>query len=282
MKTLLQRKPLFIMLWALLFLGAAPLWRMAIRIQPPGALPERWQLPERIGGWTGQTLYYSNDPDVRRPFTEDQLAEAGLCPVSGAEVDTISPAERRLLPDDIVIERKRYRNEAGQERTVILLVTGESREGIHRPEWCLAAQGLRAGDRRIVEATDRNGQPFRVAVHPMIPQRAPDGYVPDQYFIYWFEGRSSRTPYNGERVLRMGWERLRDGRVPRWAYLSMQVPVPEPPESPDLDRHLAEAAAWLANGMEQSSGKPAQNSKSSSPQSSSSASSMDVASGAPS
>ena len=248
MKKAFQRKKVFVLLWALLLLGAIPLWRLAIEIKPAETVPGHWRLPDSIGSWQGQTLYYSSDPDVRRPFTEEELAEAGLCPVSGAETATISPAERRLLPDDVEIERKRYRNETGDERTVILLVSGESREGIHRPEWCLAAQGLRAGDRRILQVADRNGQTFRVAVHPMMPQHVPDGYVSEQYFIYWFEGKNRRTPYSGERILRMGWERLRDGRVPRWAYVSLQLQAPAGVS--DIDQHLAEAAGWLADGMD--------------------------------
>lgn len=232
----------------LLLFGAIPLWRFAVRVQPADPLPDRWSLPDTIGAWQGETIYYSTDPEVLRPFVDKDIEEPGICPISGMPLDTISPAERRLLPADIEIQRKRYRHEDGGERTVILLISGASREGIHRPEWCLAAQGFRAGDRRILHTDNPGADNFSFGVYPVLSPRAPEESAPSRFFLYWFEGPNRKTPHNAERILRMGWDRLRHGRIQRWAYLSIQTTLPRS-ATLDPDTALADTAQWLANGM---------------------------------
>ncbi len=234
-------------LWFVLLAAAVPLLHRAARVKPADPLPAYWRLPERIGDWQGERLYYSTDPEVTRAFREADIIEAGICPVSGAPLDTVSAAERRLLPADVEIERRLYRDEGGDVyRHVIMLVTGASREGIHRPEWCLVAQGVRIGTLRYVAAKDANGERFDVAVYPMYPRQAPDTVRPNQFFVYWFEGPDAHTPYNWARILRMGLDRLWYGKVQRWAYFSIQLNLPRGAD--DADAHIAESVEWLLRG----------------------------------
>ncbi len=249
MKMTSYRKYIPVLLWFVLLLAAVPMLRTATRVQPADPLPERWRLPDAIGAWQGETIYYSTDPEVLQPFVDKDIEEPGICPISGMPLDTISPAERRLLPDDVEIQRKRYRHEDGGERTVILLISGASREGIHRPEWCLAAQGFRAGDRRILKTPGADDcEEFNFGVYPILRKAAAAKSEPLGYFLYWFEGPNRKTPHNGERILRMGWDRLRHGRIQRWAYLSIQTTLPRS-VAHDSDTALADTAQWLANGM---------------------------------
>lgn len=232
-----------ITVWILLLAAAVPLLHTAGRIKPAGPLPERWRLPDSIGGWQGERLYYSTDPEVTRAFREEDILQPGVCPVSGAPLDTVSVAERRLLPSDVEIDRRLYRGPGGVFRHAILLITGESREGIHRPEWCLTAQGVRIGDRFHLTAEDEDGKPFGVAVYPVLPRNAPAGYRTDRFFVYWFEGPDAKTAYNLVRILRMGWDRIRRGQVQRWAYYSIQMNIP--PGSEDASAAILEAVEWL-------------------------------------
>jgi len=159
----------------------------------------------------------------------------------------VSAAEQRLLPADVMIDRLEYRQEDSEVfRHVIMLVTGASREGIHRPEWCLTAQGVRIGSLRYLAATDAGGRPFEVAVYPIFPRHSPDGARPNQFFVYWFEGPDAQTPYNWNRILRMGWDRLWQGKVQRWAYFSIQLNLPA--GMADADAYIADTVAWFLKG----------------------------------
>lgn len=222
-----------VVVWFALLVLALPLLHLSATVRPAAPLPEAWQLPDVLGdGWQGERLYYSTNPDVTRAFREEDILVDGICPVSGAELDTVSYVERRLLPSDVDIDRRLYHGPEGLYRHVILLITGESREGIHRPEWCLNAQGVGTGERFLVAVRDEADQTFYVAAYPMIPPQAPEGYQPNRYFVYWFEGPTTKTPHNFTRILRMGWDRLRSGRVQRWAYFSIQLNVTRTAQDP--------------------------------------------------
>jgi len=238
-----MRHSLPVATWILLLAAAIPLLHSAGRVLPAGPLPERWSLPDSIGEWQGERLYYSTHPDVTQPFRQKDIPQAGVCPVSGAPLDTVSVAERRLLPSDVEIDRRLYNGPDGLFRHVIMLITGASREGIHRPEWCLTAQGVRIGARFHLVARDESGTPFGIAVYPMLPRNAPADYKTDRFFVYWFEGPESKTSYNLIRILRMGWDRFRHGRVQRWAYFSIQMNIP--PGSGDVSPSIIEAVEWL-------------------------------------
>jgi hypothetical protein len=216
---------------------------LAMRVKPADPLPPDWKLPVRIGDWQGEKLYYSTDPEVMRAFRERDIIDPGVCPVSGSPLDTISVAEKRLLPDDVEIDRRLYVNAEGRERLVIRLVNGESREGIHRPEWCLVAQGVRIGDLQFLNAKDQEGNDFKVAVYPILSRQSTR---PDRFFVYWFEGPDVHTPYNWVRILRMGLDRLRFGKVQRWAYFSVQAEIP--PAVANTDAYIAETVQWLLAG----------------------------------
>lgn len=241
---MITKKQLPILLWFILLVVSIPLLRFAMHVRESAPLPERWQLPYSIGEWQGETLYYSTNPEVTTSFTSKDIVEAGICPVSAAPLDTISPLERRLLPRDVTILRKLYRGPDNRERLVIGLITGESREGIHRPEWCLAAQGFRVGRREVINVEPQAHAPFKAGVYPLVPANVSDGFTPSRYFIYWFESPDGyKTPYNGIRILRSGYARLLQGSAQRWAYFSIQLNVP--PGTENIDAYLAETIKWL-------------------------------------
>ncbi len=230
-------------LWFGLLVLAVPLLRYSIDVKPAAPLPEHWRLPKTLGDWEGDRIYYSTDPDVKRAFTEQDIPVPGVCPDSGALLTTISPDERRLLPSDVTIDRRIYKGPTGSWRHVVLLITGESREGIHRPEWCLAAQDIHVGDRYFLQVEDPDGGRFAVGVYPLLARDAPEGAQPIHYFVYWFEGPGVKTAYAFHRILRMGLDRLRTGRAQRWAYFSIQMNVPRSVENPN--HHITDAVRWL-------------------------------------
>lgn len=244
-----RKSNIFRISWfAILFL-ALPILHVAMRVKPADPLPNDWILPETYDGWVGERLYYSTDPEVTRAFRESDLIEAGVCPQSGAPLDDVSVAERRLLPADVEIERRLYHRSNGDYRHVIMLVTGASREGIHRPEWCLSAQGVRIGSLRFVDVDIPGGKRITVATYPMYGKHASDATQAqaNQFFVYWFEGQHGHlTAYNWKRILKMGWDRLWNGKVQRWAYFSIQMNRPR--GVMNADAAIADAVNWFLRG----------------------------------
>ncbi len=243
-----MKKRLVLTFWFVLLVLALPLLHFAGRVREAGPLPERWLLPETIGVWEGDTIYYSLDAEVTRAFRSDDLLEPGICPVSGAGLDTVSPRERAFLPRDVDIDRRLYQGPSGLHRQVILLITGESREGIHRPDWCLVAQNVPIGPLFFLRVPDGEGA-FDVGVYPIYAYGSTDRNRPVQYFVYWFEGGGARTPYHWSRILRAGLGRLWTGRAQRWAYFSIQMNVPRGMSDPHA--FITEAVQWLLDGQRQ-------------------------------
>jgi hypothetical protein len=237
-------------LWFLVLLLALPFLHYAARVRDAEPLPSTWQLPSSLGDWQGENLYYSQDPEVLRVFRDADIVEAGVCPVSGAGLASVSPRERALLPRDVEIDRRLYHGPYGLQRHVIMLVTGESREGIHRPDWCLVAQSVPIGTLSFFKVPLQDGTSFDVGVYPILERGAPPDSRPIQYFVYWFEGGGKRTPYHWSRILRAGWDRLRSGRAQRWAYFSIQMSVPPGPV--ETQAFVADAVQWFV----QRGGKP--------------------------
>jgi len=222
---------------------AMPLLHFATRVREAEPVPKAWSLPGSIGTWQGESLYYSLDPAVPQVFRDEDLLVPGVCPVSGGGLATVSPRERAMLPRDVEIDRRLYHGPGGLQRHMIILITGASREGIHRPDWCLVAQNVPIGNLFFVSVSPAVGEPFDVGVYPILARGAPPESRPVQYFVYWFEGGGVRTPYHWSRILRAGWDRLWSGQAQRWAYFSIQMTVPPGLQEPAP--HIREAVKWF-------------------------------------
>ena len=70
-------------------------------------------LPEKIGNWKGQSIYYCQKDQCARAFTASELNGARICPRCEGALDLISLGERTILPLDTVIARRLYQNARG-------------------------------------------------------------------------------------------------------------------------------------------------------------------------
>jgi len=181
--------------------------------------PIEMEFPEQVGSWKGERIYYSTDPSVTRIIRQGELGDAHVCPDTGAELASASPAERFGLPADTEIIKAAYKHPTGNELHVSIVRSGETRGSIHRPQWCVTAQGFSiistsfpswrsSGDRRVallrIENEHRRQQ---------------------SYFCYWFIGHNHSTPYHTSRVIHMALDRLLRGHSTRWAYVSISAPA---------------------------------------------------------
>jgi len=150
----------------------------------------------------------------------------------------ISTVERELLPEDTGYARRNYVSLDDRSRQVFISVvlSGQDRTSIHRPELCLVGQGWSiVGQTKgsfgegsgLFPATWLN---LRREVVGLGGQRRE---VP-ALFAYWFVGRDRVVATTGERLWHTALNRLRL-KPDRWAYVVVQSVV-LPGETQDATR----------------------------------------------
>ena len=138
------------------------------------------------------------------------------CPQCQGEVYPVSRAELDILPSDTQSYKVTYTFSNYDVFTVALVIAGENRMSIHRPELCLPAQGFVLSER----------QPYAVAdALPMATfSLRRKGQSRTSGFAYVFLNSKGATISNLQRVLSDSWERSAYNRIPRWAMLTITSP----------------------------------------------------------
>jgi exosortase len=221
-----------------IFVAALPYARKMLTISTLTTAPIDMHLPERVGDWTGERIFYSSDASVTRSFRQSELADPHTCPETGAALTSASLAERVGLPGDTEIIKAVYGRPGTDDIFVSLVRSGETRGSIHKPQWCIAAQGFSVLSTSF--PTLRKEGDKRVALLRISPgeQRR------QSFFCYWFIGQNHSTPYHTSRVLRMAVDRLIKGHATRWAYISITAPASE-----TMEKRLPEFVQELENAL---------------------------------
>ena len=147
----------------------------------------------------------------------------------------ISEEEEKWLPADTGYLKMGYfpkdalsREDAFQRGLfATLILSGNDRRSLHRPEVCLDGQGWEIWKREVVKV-DIGGRPLEVMdfhLRKMQPQR--DGTlveVRSQYF-YWWVGKNSSTASDFERILISVLDNMFRNTNNRWGYPSVMVNV---------------------------------------------------------
>jgi EpsI family protein len=152
---------------------------------------------------------------------------------------TVSERELQTLGSQTDFSRKVYKNFAGDEVFVSVVLSGEDMNvSIHRPERCLPAQGLSIVKSDTFSVPVRDGS-ARVPVTRLLTSRPlsrpaglPDSVkFPDRLYVlnyYWFAGYDVMTASHFERT----WIDIRDrftrGENQRWAYITVSSAIMAP------------------------------------------------------
>ena len=154
--------------------------------------------------WQGM----ETDPVVCDPPT------VRLCELDGFEAETLAPSDGELytLPSDTIIDKRRYTASDGSWYAVTLVIGGRSKSSIHRPELCLPSQGFQMTDPRSRKV---DGVDWRM----LTLER---GNAPRLAFAYTFFNQDGfRTHSHVERIMRDVWDRSVEGRIDRWAMVTV-------------------------------------------------------------
>ncbi len=141
----------------------------------------------------------------------------------------VTAIEREILPPDTGFSRKLYVPISDPAKAVLLslVLSGRDRSSIHRPELCLVGQGwtIAAVRQHRFEIPDAPTAGFPATILSVRRELStPRGkVVVPQVVAYWFVSADEIVATHWSRIARDAWNRLRHGRVDRWAYILMQT-----------------------------------------------------------
>ena len=203
-------------------------------------------LPGQVGDWTGAGLLFCPDRTCGAQYLEGRLEDPAVCPKCGATLGNMNWAERSLLPADTGLVRKFYQRPGGRDALhATIVLSGDDRSSIHRPQVCMTAAGHEIMDERFIRIPlEGRAEPLEVMVLDMAkPTAGPDG-TPGQYlsyYAYWFVGKDRETASHVERMFWMGYDRVVHGVSHRWAYIALSGQ-----RAPRSDAHLQTIADFAS------------------------------------
>lgn len=196
----------------------------------------RMELPRECGVWTGSSPGYCHRQDCLKSFYEHELGEnKSVCPSCGGPLFPMSYEEWKELPKDTKFLKTRYEGKDGESLFVSVVLSGQDRESIHRPERCLIGQGFTITASRVIPVVLPGGREIRLMVLETQRQiRTPNG--PETYYgyySYWFVGVGRETHSHWSRMFWMALDRIVHSVSHQWAYVAVSGT-----RTPDSDDYL--------------------------------------------
>lgn len=210
-----------------LAIASAAAMQTALRTMPPLALEKdnfiAATLPRELDNLPGYNLWFCQAIDCMTTAREDHIAawsnRVALCTVCRTPMDHISYFEKSLPADTRMLKRL-YENQ-NRSITLNVVVSGTSRQSIHRPELCLPGQGYSITDRTIHHLVLDNGWPLEV----MVVQARKIG-APPVGFAYFFTNGHIQTASHARRLFSDIVQRSFFGRINRWAMVTLIGTIP--------------------------------------------------------
>ena len=215
-------RPYFVVL-ALLLLALA-LIPSHMHVRYSGQAGVQQELPRQVGGWTGDDILYCQNAECQQVYLGKDLDGSRSCKECGHELGPVSLVEKQLLPADTHLRKLHYTGPADSMIFVSLVLSGQYRSSIHRPEVCLTGQGSEITHRFTHPIQLADGRVLKVTILEMLNRgRAPDGtiYARPTYYAYWFVGLNHETPAHSMRMIWMGLDNILHNVTHRWAYIAV-------------------------------------------------------------
>lgn len=189
------------------------------------------QLPDALeDGWVGNELRYCHnkecysEPSAYGQYYVRDLNIPDICPDCGENLFNMSWAEYGVLPKDTEFIKSAFTNEAGNRMFTSIVLSGQDRSSIHRPQRCLKGQGNSIVDERFIDVPMEGRKSLQVAVIEIERMRnTADGHQQYHgYYAYWFVGQDRETASHYSRMFWLGWDRVVRSVSHRWAYIAVQ------------------------------------------------------------
>lgn len=176
------------------------------------------------GGWVGDELRYSHDPENPRQYRVSELEIPNIDPETGEKLFTMSQAEYDALPHDTLFVKSIYTNDAADQVFVSIVLSGKERNSIHRPQRCLVGQGNAIMDTKYMEVPLEGREPLKLCIlETQRNYRSADGEPKTYYgyYAYWFVGQGRETASHYERMFWLAWDRVIHSVAHKWAYIAV-------------------------------------------------------------
>lgn len=195
-------------------MGGPGVLTRALPDAPAGSLKQEILMPEALPGWT-------------------------------SEIVTNAETVLEILPKDTSYRVRVYRSTAddfwGQITTVLM---GTDRTSIHKPQICLTGQGWAIDATKSTVETIRMERPvpYELPVNKLIATKQfadPQGRVQNVscLYIYWYvDDQHMTADYRKWMLWWMPQDLLLNGRLQRWAYISVFAPCLPGKEAETYDR----------------------------------------------
>jgi hypothetical protein len=188
--------------------------------------------PDALNEWVGNELKfchneacYSTTAQQGQYYIRD-LELPDICPDCGESLHAMSWAEYGVLPKDTEFVKSAFTNATGNRVFASIVLSGQERDSIHRPQRCLVGQGNTIVNERVIEFPMEGRHPLKVAVieaeRVYETSEGPQTY--HSYYAYWFVGQDRETPSHYVRMLWLGWDRVVRSVAHRWAYIAVSGP----------------------------------------------------------
>jgi hypothetical protein len=189
------------------------------------------QLPDELAdGWIGNELRYCHNKECHSEapafgqYYVRALDIPDICPDCGENLHNMSWAEYGVLPKDTEFIKSAFTNEAGGRMFTSIVLSGQDRSSIHRPQRCLKGQGNSIMNEHFIEIPMEGREPLEVAVieTESVRQTAEGPQTYFGYYAYWFVGQDRETASHYSRMFWLGWDRVVRSVSHRWAYIAVQ------------------------------------------------------------
>ncbi len=187
------------------------------------------KLPDTLEGWVGNELRYCHneecysETDLGGQYYLRGLEIPDICPDCGENLYSMSWAEYGVLPKDTEFVKSAYTNETGGRMFTSIVLSGQERSSIHRPQRCLKGQGNAIMNEHTIEVPMEGRKSLKVAVieTERVYATAEGEQTYYGYYAYWFVGQDRETPSHYARMFWLGWDRVVRSVSHRWAYIAV-------------------------------------------------------------
>jgi len=201
-------RPYLVMICLLVVTSLALAYTVDVTISDEAGV--RTDFPSDVGEWVGQELRFCTNPEHRKEWLAGELENNETCSGCGADLDTMTIAERGLLPKDTVLIKNRFVHPSGRMVHSSIVLSGKDRSSIHRPQVCLVGQGNEIVKSTVIEVPLMGRDPLKVMMLDLIRRhKVGDSMVErNSYYAYWFVGKDRETASHIQRMIYMGTDRI--------------------------------------------------------------------------